>query len=111
MRVVAAPERLIEIAAPDLDTLVRIAWHLGNRHLPTQLQGERLYIRHDHVMLDMVKGLHGSVKEVQAAFDPERGAFNAEATHHHHRSDRPDHAQGEGHEPSRESEHGRQGPA
>lgn len=110
VRVAAAPERLLEIAAPDLDTLVRIAWHLGNRHLPTQVWGERLYIRHDHVILDMVRGLRASVTEVQAAFDPEGGAFSAEATHHHHHGpDEADHAHGEGQMSSHESEHGRQG--
>lgn len=113
VRVMAAPEPLIEIAAPDLDTLIRIAWHLGNRHLPTQLQGGRLYIRHDHVILDMVQGLHGTVTEVHAAFDPEGGAFSIDSAHHHdhhHRLDDQDHSDGEAHESAREPGHGRAGP-
>src|SRR3546814_6334265 len=61
VRVEAASEALIEIRADALRTLVRIAWHLGNRHLPTQLLGSmnppRLRIRHDHVIADMVEGL------------------------------------------------------
>ncbi|MEO6170242.1 MAG: urease accessory protein UreE [Lysobacter sp.] len=74
--VVAAPERLIGISAPDLSALVRIAWHLGNRHLPTQVSDGQLYIRYDHVILEMVKGLQGVVTELQAPFDPEGGAFS-----------------------------------
>jgi urease accessory protein len=75
VRVTAAPERLIEITAPDLAALVRIAWHLGNRHLPTQLLGDRLRIRDDHVIREMVEGLGGGVIAVEAPFDPEGGAF------------------------------------
>lgn len=83
VRVVAAKERLAEIAAPDTATLIRIAWHMGNRHLPTQVRGERLYIRHDHVIVDMVRGLRGSVTEIEAPFDPEGGAFSHEHPHRH----------------------------
>lgn len=83
VRVVAAKERRAEIAAPDTATLIRIAWHMGNRHLPTQVRGERLYIRHDHVIVDMVRGLRGSVTEIEAPFDPEGGAFSHEHPHRH----------------------------
>src|SRR3546814_10622210 len=65
VRVEAAPEPLVEIAAPDVGALVRIAWHLGNRHLPTQLRGDCLRIRHDHVIIDMVQGLGGSIAEIE----------------------------------------------
>ncbi len=83
VRVQAAPERLIEISAPDAATLLRIAWHLGNRHLPVQVREGRLYIRHDHVILDMVRGLHGAAAEIEAPFDPEGGAFAHEQPHRH----------------------------
>lgn len=86
VRVNAEAERLIEIAAPDLPTLVRIAWHLGNRHLPAQVVLDRLRIRHDHVMIEMVKGLGGVVVEIDAPFDPEGGAFAEESAHHHSHS-------------------------
>jgi urease accessory protein len=75
VRVRAAPEQLIEITAPDLAALVRIAWHLGNRHLPTQLLGDRLRIRKDHVIEEMVKGLGGDATMIEAPFNPEGGAF------------------------------------
>src|SRR3546814_704203 len=83
VRMTAAPEPLVEIAAPDAAALVRIAWHLGNRHLPTQLLGDRLRIRHDHVIIDMVRGLGGSVAEIEAPFEPEGGAFDVGAAHGH----------------------------
>lgn len=89
VRVKAAPEQLIEITASDLAGLVRIAWHLGNRHLPTQLIGDCLRIRDDHVIRDMVEGLGATTKSIDAAFDPEGGAFGQHGgpSHHHHNHD------------------------
>lgn len=82
--VVAAKEPLAEIRADDHAHLVRIAWHLGNRHLPTQLLGDCLRIRADHVIEDMVRGLGGQVTPVLDAFEPESGAYGAGPVHHHH---------------------------
>ena len=83
VRVVARPEPLLEIHAHSPAELVRIAWHLGNRHLPVQLLGDRIRIRADHVIADMVHGLGGHAHAVEAPFDPEGGAY-AGAAHHHH---------------------------
>lgn len=80
----AADEPLMEIGAPDASALVRIAWHLGNRHLPTQLLGNRIRIREDHVIAEMVRGLGGTVTAVSAPFDPEGGAYAGGHHHHHH---------------------------
>ncbi len=83
----AAPEELIEIEADDNAHLVKIAWHLGNRHLPTQLMGATLRIRRDHVIEDMVTRLGGKLTPVTAPFDPEGGAYGHGQTHghdHHH---------------------------
>ena len=74
VEVVAAPEPLIEIRGVDPRQLVRVAWHLGNRHLPVQIAGKHLRIRRDHVIEEMVKGLGASVVEIEAPFDPEGGA-------------------------------------
>lgn len=76
----AAPERLAEISCADARELVRVAWHLGNRHLPTQILGNRLRIREDHVIVDMVRRLGAEVVPVEAPFDPEGGAYG----HAHH---------------------------
>ncbi len=75
VRIVSLPERLLEITAESPHALLRLAWHLGNRHLPTSLDAERLLIRDDHVIADMVRGLGGSVREILAPFDPETGAY------------------------------------
>jgi urease accessory protein len=77
VEVTAAMEPLAEITAADGDALMRIAWHLGNRHMPTQLLGDRLRIRRDHVIAEMVHGLGGKVVEIDAPFDPEAGAYAA----------------------------------
>ncbi|MDB5619969.1 urease accessory protein UreE [Tardiphaga sp.] len=84
IEVVAAPEPLIEIRGTELAHLVRVAWHLGNRHLPTQIVGKGLRIRRDHVIEDMVKGLGARVIEIEAPFDPEGGAYAAVAETHDH---------------------------
>ena len=87
VRVRARPEPLLEIHAHDSGELVRIAWHLGNRHLPVQLLGARIRIRADHVIAEMVAGLGGHVKKIDAPFDPEAGAYAPGAGHHDHGHD------------------------
>lgn len=90
----AADEPVMDLSAPDPPALVRIAWHLGNRHLPVQILPEGLRIRADHVIAEMVRGLGGTVTERAAPFDPEPGAY-AGGHHHHH------HDEEEKHEPPR----------
>ena len=75
VEVVAAPEALAEIRDADLRQLALVAWHLGNRHLPTQFTGRALRIRRDHVIEAMVRGLGARVIEIDAPFDPEGGAY------------------------------------
>jgi urease accessory protein len=75
VEVVAAPEPLLEIRGADPHHLIRVAWHLGNRHLPTQIMPKGLRIRRDHVIEAMVKGLGARVIEIEAPFDPEGGAY------------------------------------
>ena len=105
VRVDAVPEALIEIHSHSTAELVRIAWHLGNRHLPTQLlpgpdaddNGGTLRIRYDHVIAEMVLGLGGHCHKVLAPFDPEGGAYEGSDTHHHdhdHHDHSRDHAHG-----------------
>ena len=84
VRVCARPERLLEIYAHDDADMVRIAWHLGNRHLPVQMIGDRIRIRADHVIEEMVQGLGGHVEHIEAPFDPEAGAYAGGSSHHHH---------------------------
>src|SRR6266576_795505 len=83
VRVRSAAETVLEIEAADRASLLRIAWHLGNRHLPLQVAGDRLRIREDHVIAEMVSGLGGQITRREAPFDPEFGAYAAGAAHHH----------------------------
>jgi len=80
--VVAKPEPLLEIRAGSAHDLLRLAWHLGNRHLAVQVEPARLLIRPDHVIAEMVRGLGGRVVAVTEPFDPEGGAY--EGGHGHH---------------------------
>jgi urease accessory protein len=98
IEVIAAPEPLIEIRGVDPLHLVRLAWHLGNRHLPTQIMTKGLRIRRDHVIEAMVKGLGARIIEIEAPFDPEGGAYagggHAHAESHAHATS---HAHAESH--------------
>lgn len=73
--VCARPEDLLEITAPNGNVLIRIAWHLGNRHLPVQFSDHALLIRANQVMADMVRGLGGNARPLKAIFDPDSGAY------------------------------------
>jgi urease accessory protein len=84
IEVVAAPEPLLEIRCSDPLHLARVAWHLGNRHLPTQLLPKALRIRRDHVIAEMAVQLGAQVIEIAAPFDPEGGAYAAPTNAHRH---------------------------
>jgi urease accessory protein len=71
----AKPERVAEFHANDAGHLARIAWHLGNRHLPTQILADRLRIRYDHVIVEMAEGLGAGIEITDAPFQPEGGAY------------------------------------
>ena len=81
IEVVAAEELLYEVTPRDGLHLVELAWHLGNRHLPAQIEAARIIILRDHVIRDMLAGLGASVREVAEPFHPLRGAYHG---HHHH---------------------------
>ena len=104
IEVVAAAEPLLEIRGADPHHLIRVGWHLGNRHLPTQIMAKALRIRRDHVIEAMVKGLGARVIEIEAPFDPEGGAYadsgHAQAHSHaevHSHAEAHGHAQAEAH--------------
>ena len=79
----AAPEALMEITVTDPAALPRIAWHLGNRHLPVQFVAHGLRFRADHVIESMLQTLGAEVRPIQAPFDPEGGAYGHGQTHSH----------------------------
>ncbi len=80
IRVRAAAEDLLEIAGPDL---TRLAWHIGNRHAPCQIEPARLLIARDHVLRKMLEGLGASCREVCEPFAPEGGAYGHGRTRSH----------------------------
>ncbi len=86
IRVIAAPQAVLRITAcaehgSPFD-LTRAAYHLGNRHVPIELQPDHLKIEPDHVLADMLRAMHLTVVEQQAAFEPEGGAY-AQGGHSH----------------------------
>jgi urease accessory protein len=95
----AADEDVCDIACPSPESLARIAWHLGNRHLPVQVIAGGLRIRDDHVIVDMLRGLGAAVTRRRASFDAEGGAYAKSTGHHGH-----GHAHGNDH--THENDHG-----
>ncbi len=88
----AAPEALMELTCTDAHHIARLAWHIGNRHLPAEIHEHAIRIRADHVIADMARGLGASVSELLAPFDPEKGAYHGAAARHGY------HRQGNGHD-------------
>ena len=76
----AAPEPVLVVQGDDAHHLTRLAWHLGNRHVPCEVQADRLLIRPDKVLAEMLRGLGALVTEAVAPFQPEAGAY---ARHDH----------------------------
>jgi len=89
----AAPEALLAVTGP---SLARLAWHVGNRHTPCRIEADRLLIRDDHVLADMLRGLGAEVTPLTAPFRPEGGAYGHGRTMGH--SHGPDPGLDRGHE-------------
>ncbi|WP_372422709.1 urease accessory protein UreE [Salinarimonas chemoclinalis] len=112
VRVNAAAQPLLEITAENPLRLLRLAWHIGNRHTPAEIAPDAIYIERDHVLAEMVRGQGGLAREVERPFQPERGAYDHDCGHdhghshghahdhghHHHGHDHAhDHGHGHGH--------------
>ena len=78
-----APEALLEVAGPNAFETVRLAWHLGNRHTDVQITGNKIRIRYDHVLEDMLRGLGARVAPLDAPFDPEPASPHGHGHGHH----------------------------
>ena len=81
--VIAADELLYEIRARDTAHLVRLAWHIGNRHTSAQLEQSRILIKRDHVLKTMLEGLGATVSNVTEPFNAEHGAYHSHGDHSH----------------------------
>ena len=75
-----AKETLIEIKSDDL---IKLAWHIGNRHIPCQIENDRLLIQEDKVIEKLIIRLGGSIKTILEEFCPEGGAYGLGRTHGH----------------------------
>jgi urease accessory protein len=106
VKVIAAPQPVLVIThCPEHGTpfdLTRAAYHLGNRHVPIELKPDHLKIEPDHVLAEMLAAMHLIVKEANAAFEPEGGAYASHDSHSHaahaHHDHGHAHADGHGHE-------------
>ena len=85
----AAPQRLLEVRADSPEHLVRVAYHIGNRHAPAEVAADALYIEHDHVLAEMVRAQGCTATPVMRPFQPERGAYEHEGSHTHGNSHAP----------------------
>nr|WP_133773263.1 urease accessory protein UreE [Enterovirga rhinocerotis] len=95
VRIKAASERLIEIRTDNPARLMKVAWHIGNRHVPTEITDDALYVGHDGGLLELVRGLGAKAQEVERPFRPEREA-GGHAHHHDHGHHDHDHDHGPG---------------
>lgn len=86
----AAPQSLLEIRAENPLRLMRVAWHIGNRHTPAEITADAIYIENDHVLAEMVRGQGCVMSAVNRPFQPERGAYD----HDHANCDHPSHDHG-----------------
>ena len=100
----AADEDLVAVTCRDPTDLPRIAWHIGNRHIPAAFEGARILIRDDHVIAEMVRGLGAEATPLRAPFTPERGAYDRQDTHGHGHSH--DHAHSHDHDHDHGHGHG-----
>ena len=110
VEVVAEPEPLAEIRAADPLALTRVAWHFGNRHLPTEITPKALRIRRDPVIEAMAEGLGARVIALEAPFNPEGGAYakaedGAPDSHHHGHDHHHDHDHGSVHAHDHDHDH------
>ena len=77
VKVIAAQEDLLEVKGRDTEHLVRLAWHIGNRHLAAQIDAGRILIRRDRIIAEMLAHQGAMLREVSELFEPEYGAYHA----------------------------------
>ena len=109
IRVAAAPQTVLRITTcPQHGSpfdLIRAAYHLGNRHVPIELQPDHLKIEPDHVLADMLRAMHLIVREDTLPFEPEGGAYTAQGHGHGHGHDHA-HGHNHGHNHGHAHDHG-----
>ena len=94
IEIVARLEPLLEVRAPDAASLARLAWHLGDRHIPAELHERRIRVRRDEATQRLLNALSANVRAIEAPFEPESGAYSGGHQHH----DAYDHSGHHGHD-------------
>jgi urease accessory protein len=97
VEVVAASEPLIEARAADVAGLSRLAWHLGDRHLPVQVLANRIRVRRDASIETLLASLGAKMIPIEAPFEPEGGAYESSHAHDQGHDHHPDHSHGHDH--------------
>jgi urease accessory protein len=87
LKIHAAAEPVVEVRHREPGQLVRLAWHLGNRHLATEIRAHVLRVRPDHVIEEMLRRLGAELRKVQVPFQPEGGAYSGDDHRHDHDRD------------------------
>jgi urease accessory protein len=98
VEVVAEPEPLVEVRAADLPSLARLAWHLGDRHVPVQIFERKLRLKRDPAVEELLVALGAKAMAIEAPFEPEGGAYEAAAGGHHDHHDHDHHHHDHGHD-------------
>ena len=112
VEVVIEPEPLIEVRGNDVTHLARLAWHLGDRHVPVQILTNRLRLRRDAALEAMLAALGARLTAIEAPFDPEGGAYatgrgrDHHGHEHHGHGHHHDHQHGHGHDHAHDHDHG-----
>jgi urease accessory protein len=109
VRVGAAPQQVMVVRTcaehGTATDLLRAAYHLGNRHVPVEVQADHLKLEPDHVLADMLRRMHLIVTETNAGFEPEGGAYGGEVAHSHAHSHGHAHGHTHGHDHSHDHSH------
>ena len=106
VQVKAAPQHLLEVRAENPSRLLRIAWHIGNRHTPAEVTADAIYIEDDYVLAEMVRGQGGTATPATRPFQPERGAYEHDCGHDHGDHGYAHHDQGHAHHHEHDHAHG-----
>jgi urease accessory protein len=105
IEIVAAPEELAEVRCGDPRQLARVAYHIGNRHVQAEILDNRLRMRRDHVLEDMVRGLGAKVSHIEAPFEPDTGAYEPVAQVKHAHKGHAHHDHGHAHHDHKGHDH------
>ncbi|HEX2555599.1 MAG TPA: urease accessory protein UreE [Microvirga sp.] len=106
VQVRAAPQRLLEVRAENPLRLLKVAYHVGNRHTPAEVTADAVYIEDDHVLAEMVRGQGCTATLVMRPFQPERGAYEHDCGHDHGHGHHHGHDHGHAHSHSESHAHG-----